>query len=133
MVKKKKRSVPIKQSETPKRSFTKPAPVVGISQAITELSIDQENDEPIAPEPQAEIIVSSLGQVFKQIENSVPDQQEVKGDQKVSQSKKDDIFKGISVTNLIPPYMANRKKWSDGLCVNASGLLVVGVQERETI
>ena len=110
MVKKKKRSVPIKQSETPKRSFSKPAPVVGISQAITEMSIDQANDEPIAPEPQAEIIVSSLGQVFKQIENSVPDQQEVKGDQKVSQSKKDDIFKGISVTNLIPPFMANRKK-----------------------
>ena len=109
MVKKKKRSVPIKQSETPKRSFTKPAPVVGISQAITELSIDQENDEPIAPERQAEIIVSSLGQVFKQIENSVPDQPKNQGDQKVSKSKKDDIFTGVSVTNLIPPYMANRK------------------------
>jgi len=110
MVKKKKRSVPIKQSETPKRSFSKPAPVVGISQAITEMSIDQANDGPIAPEPKKEIIVSGLDQVFKQIKESVEDQPNKKGDQTVSQSKKDGIFKGISTTNLIPPFMANRKK-----------------------
>ncbi len=109
MASKKKKPTVLKQTDTPKRSFSKPATAAAIPQAITELSIDQQNDEPIAPEPQAEIIVSSLGQVFKQIENSVPDQQEIKGDQKVSQSKKDDIFKGISTTNLIPPYMANRK------------------------
>jgi len=109
MAKKNKRSITLKPTSTPKRSFSKPAPSAPIPQAITELSIDQENDEPIAPERQAEIIVSSLGQVFKQIENSVPDQPKNQGDQKVSKSKKDDIFTGVSVTNLIPPYMANRK------------------------
>ena len=110
MVKKKKRSVPTKQSETPKRSFSKPAPVVGVSQAITELSIDQENSEAAPSVPKKEIIVSGLDQVFKQIKESVEDQPNKKGDQTVSQSKKDGIFKGISTTNLIPPYMANRKK-----------------------
>jgi len=97
-------------SSTPKRSFSKPAPAAAVPQAITDQSIDQENDTPAAAEPKKEIKLNGVQDVIGAINDMAKSAPAPKEDQPVSESKANDIYKGIKPSNLIPPFMANRKK-----------------------
>jgi len=105
----KKKPTPV-ASSTPKRSFSKPAPTAPVPQAITDQSIDMENEEPAAVEPKKEIKLNGVQDVIGVINDMAKSAPAVKGDQPVSESKANDIYKGIKPCNLIPPFMANRKK-----------------------
>ena len=105
----KKKPTPV-ASSTPKRSFSKPAPAAPVPQAITEQSIDQENDTPAAVEPKKEIKLNGVQDVIGAINDMAQSAPAVKGDQPVSESKANDIYKDVKPSNLFPPFMANRKK-----------------------
>lgn len=97
-------------STTPKRSFSKPAPAAAVPQAITEQSIDQENNEPAPSEPKKEIKLDGVVDVIGAINELPKTKPESKADQSVSRSKAADVYKDVKPSNLIPPFMANRKK-----------------------
>jgi len=127
----KKKPTPV-ASSTPKRSFSKPAPAADVPEAITDQSIvmeneepapaadvpeaitDQsivmENEEPAAVEPKKEINLNGVQDVIGAINDMAQSAPAVKGDQPVSESKANDIYKDVKPSNLFPPFMANRKK-----------------------
>ena len=105
----KKKPTPV-ASSTPKRSFSKPAPTAPVPQAITDQSIDMENEEPAAVEPKKEINLNGVQDVIGAINDMAQSAPAVKGDQPVSESKANDIYKDVKPSNLFPPFMANRKK-----------------------
>ena len=102
----KKKPTPV-ASSTPKRSFSKPAPTAPVPQAITDQSIDMENEEPAAVEPKKEIKLNGVQDVIGAINDMAKSAPAPKEDQPVSESKANDIYKGIKPSNLIPPFMAN--------------------------
>ena len=105
----KKKPTPV-ASSTPKRSFSKPAPAAPVPQAITEQSIDQENDAPAEAEPKKEINLAGVQEVIGHLNDQAQKENKNKEDQPVSESKANDIYKDVKPSNLIPPFMANRKK-----------------------
>ena len=110
MAKSRKKKPTAVASSTPKRSFSKPAPAAAVPQAITEQSIDQENDEPAQAEPKKEIKLNGVQEVIGHLNDQAQKENKSKEDQPVSESKANDIYRNVKPSNLIPPFMANRKK-----------------------